>query len=185
LAKLGYKVTVFEALHTPGGVLVYGIPEFRLPKALVGSEIEGIRNLGVDIQTNVLIGRSVTIDELIDDGYAAVFVGSGAGLPKFMGIDGENLNGVYSANEFLTRVNLMRAYDFPNHPTPVKTGNRVAVIGGGNVAMDSARTAKRLGAEVVNIVYRRGEDELPARHEEIQHAKEEGIEFLLLRNLER
>lgn len=182
LAKLGYEVTIFEALHMPGGVLTYGIPEFRLPKALVAKEIENITGLGVQIEKNVLVGRSITIDELFEEGYKAVFVGSGAGLPNFMGIEGENLNGVYSANEFLTRSNLMKAYDFPNSPTPTKIGQKVAVVGGGNVAMDAARTAKRLGAEEVYIVYRRGEKELPARLEEIHHAKEEGIQFQLLTN---
>ena len=182
LAKLGYDVTIFEALHALGGVLMYGIPEFRLPKALVEKEIETIIDLGVKINKNVVVGRSITIDELFEEGYKAVFVGSGAGLPKFMGIEGESLNGVYAANEFLTRVNLMRAYDFPNSPTPVKVGKKVAVIGGGNVAMDAARTAKRLGADEVYIIYRRGEEELPARKEEIHHAKEEGIIFKLLAN---
>ncbi len=182
LIKLGYDVTIFEALHVLGGVLMYGIPEFRLPKGLVEKEIESIIKLGVKIEKNVIIGRSVTIDELFSDGYKAVFIGSGAGLPNFMGIEGENLNGVYSANEFLTRSNLMKAYDFPNNVTPIRTGNKVAVIGGGNVAMDAARTALRLGAEEVFIVYRRGEEELPARLEEIHHAKEEGIIFKLLTN---
>ena len=182
LAKLGYDVTIFEALHALGGVLMYGIPEFRLPKALVEKEIETIIDLGVKINKNVVVGRSITIDELFEEGYKAVFVGSGAGLPKFMGIEGESLKGVYAANEFLTRVNLMRAYDFPNSPTPVKVGKKVAVIGGGNVAMDAARTAKRLGADEVYIIYRRGEEELPARKEEIHHAKEEGIIFKLLAN---
>lgn len=182
LAKRGYDVTVFEALHETGGVLVYGIPEFRLPKALVAKEVDNVKKLGVHVETNVIVGRSITIDELKDEGYEAIFVGSGAGLPRFMGIPGENLNGVYAANEFLTRVNLMKAYQFPNHPTPVKIGEKVAVIGGGNVAMDAARTAKRLGAKEVYIVYRRGEEELPARKEEIHHAKEEGIIFKLLNN---
>lgn len=182
LIKKGYEVTVFEALHKAGGVLSYGIPEFRLPKALVAKEIETIQNLGVDIQTNVIVGRSITIDELIEDGYDAVFVGSGAGLPRFLNIPGENLLGVYSANEFLTRVNLMKAYQFPETPTPVKIGKNVAVVGAGNVAMDAARTAKRLGAENVYIVYRRSEEEVPARGEEVHHAKEEGIIFRLLNN---
>ncbi|NLK22132.1 MAG: NADPH-dependent glutamate synthase [Epulopiscium sp.] len=182
LAKLGYDVTIFEALHALGGVLMYGIPEFRLPKDLVEKEIETIINLGVKINKNVVVGRSITIDELFEEGYKAVFVGSGAGLPKFMGLEGESLNGVYAANEFLTRVNLMKAYDFPNSSTPVKVGKKVAVIGGGNVAMDAARTAKRLGAEEVYIIYRRSEEELPARKEEIHHAKEEGIIFNLLNN---
>lgn len=182
LAKKGYEVTIFEALHKAGGVLSYGIPEFRLPKDLVAKEIENVEKLGVRIETNVIIGRSITIDELMEDGYQAVFVGSGAGLPRFLNIPGENLLGVYSANEFLTRVNLMKAYNFPETPTPVKVGKKVAVVGAGNVAMDAARTAKRLGAEEVYIVYRRGEDELPARKEEIHHAKEEGIIFKLLNN---
>ena len=182
LIKKGYEVTVFEALHKAGGVLSYGIPEFRLPKDLVAKEIETVEKLGVDIETNVIVGRSVTIDELIDQGYGAVFVGSGAGLPRFLNIPGENLLGVYSANEFLTRVNLMKAYKFPETPTPVKVGKKVAVVGAGNVAMDAARTAKRLGAEEVYIVYRRSEEELPARAEEVHHAKEEGIIFKLLNN---
>ena len=181
LIKKGYDVTVFEALHKAGGVLSYGIPEFRLPKALVAREIKSVEDLGVDIETNVIVGRSVTIDELMEDGYEAVFVGSGAGLPRFLNIPGENLLGVYSANEFLTRVNLMKGYKFPEVPTPVKVGKRVAVVGAGNVAMDAARTALRLGAEV-HIVYRRSEAELPARAEEVHHAKEEGIIFDLLTN---
>ena len=182
LIKKGYDVTVFEALHKAGGVLSYGIPEFRLPKALVAREIKSVEDLGVDIETNVIVGRSVTIDELMEDGYEAVFVGSGAGLPRFLNIPGENLLGVYSANEFLTRVNLMKGYKFPEVPTPVKVGKRVAVVGAGNVAMDAARTAKRLGAEEVYIVYRRSEEEAPARLEELHHAKEEGIIFDLLTN---
>ncbi len=182
LAKKGYVVTIFEALHELGGVLMYGIPEFRLPKTLVQKEIDTIIKLGVHVEKNVIVGKSITVDELFDEGYKAVFIGSGAGLPRFMGLKGENLNGVYSANEFLTRVNLMKAYDFPNHPTPVRIGKRVAVIGGGNVAMDAARTAKRLGAEEVMIVYRRSKEELPARLEEVHHAEEEGIEFKLLNN---
>ena len=181
LIKKGYDVTVFEALHKAGGVLSYGIPEFRLPKALVAREIKSVEDLGVDIETNVIVGRSVTIDELMEDGYEAVFVGSGAGLPRFLNIPGENLLGVYSANEFLTRVNLMKGYKFPEAPTPVKVGKRVAVVGAGNVAMDAARTALRLGAEV-HVVYRRSEAELPARAEEVHHAKEEGIIFDLLTN---
>jgi glutamate synthase (NADPH/NADH) small chain len=185
LAKRGYEVTLFEALHDLGGVLMYGIPEFRLPKALVAKEVQSIIDMGVKIEKNVIVGRSITIEELMEEGFEAVFVGSGAGLPKFMGIDGENLNGVYSANEFLTRVNLMKAYDFPSNPTPVKAGKKVAVVGGGNVAMDAARTALRLGAEEVYIVYRRGEEELPARLEEIHHAKEEGVIFKLLNNPKR
>ncbi|NBJ90401.1 NADPH-dependent glutamate synthase [Acutalibacter sp. 1XD8-36] len=181
LARLGYEVTVFEALHTPGGVLVYGIPEFRLPKAIVQKEIEGLKAMGVRIETNMVIGRSLSIDELFGEGFEAVFIGSGAGLPRFMNIPGENLKGVYSANEFLTRVNLMKAY-LPGSDTPIQRGKRVAVVGGGNVAMDAARCAKRLGAEEVYIVYRRSEAELPARAEEVEHAKEEGIVFRLLNN---
>lgn len=182
LARLGYEVTLFEALHEVGGVLVYGIPEFRLPKQLVAKEVQQIVDMGVKIERNVIVGKSITIDELMADGFEAVFVGSGAGLPNFMKIPGENLNGVYSANEFLTRANLMKAYNFPNHKTPVFVGEHVAVVGGGNVAMDAARTAQRLGAKEVYIVYRRGEEELPARLEEIHHAKEEGIIFKLLCN---
>ena len=182
LIKKGYDVTVFEALHKAGGVLSYGIPEFRLPKALVAREIKSVEDLGVDIETNVIVGRSVTIDELMEDGYEAVFVGSGAGLPRFLNIPGENLLGVYSANEFLTRVNLMKGYKFPEAPTPVKVGKRVAVGGAGTEAMDAARTAKRLGAEEVYIVYRRSEEEAPARLEELHHAKEEGIIFKFLNN---
>ncbi|MEE0410221.1 MAG: NADPH-dependent glutamate synthase [Clostridia bacterium] len=183
LAKMGYKVTVYEAFHTAGGVLMYGIPEFRLPKSIVQKEISGLKAMGVDIQTNVIIGRTLTVDELLNDmGYDAVYIGSGAGLPRFMGIDGENLNGVYSANEFLTRINLMKGYKFPEYDTPVYVGKNVAVLGGGNVAMDAARSAKRLGAENVYIVYRRGKDELPARKEEVEHAEEEGIIFRLLEN---
>ncbi len=181
LAKKGYKVTIFEALHTAGGVLVYGIPEFRLPKAIVKKEIEGLKALGVDIQTNVVIGKTISIDELQSDyGYEAVFIGSGAGLPMFMNIPGENYKGVYSANEFLTRINLMKAY-VEGSDTPVQRPAKVAVVGGGNVAMDAARCAKRLGAEVY-IVYRRGMEELPARREEVEHAEEEGIIFKLLTN---
>ena len=182
LAKLGYEVTVFEALHEVGGVLVYGIPEFRLPKsAVVAKEIESVRRLGVQFETDVIVGRTVTVDSLLDEeGFDAVFVGSGAGLPRFMGIEGENLNGVLSANEFLTRANLMRAYD-DQYDTPIYVGKRVVVVGGGNVAMDAVRTAKRLGAEAT-IVYRRSETELPARVEEVHHAKEEGIEFRMLTN---
>ena len=181
LAKKGYAVTVFEALHTAGGVLVYGIPEFRLPKDIVQKEIDGLKALGVDVQTNMVIGRVLSIDELLEQGYEAVFIGSGAGLPRFMNIPGENLKGVYSANEFLTRVNLMKAYQ-PGSDTPIEHAKRVAVVGGGNVAMDAARCAKRLGAEEVFIVYRRSEKELPARAEEVEHAKEEGIVFHLLNN---
>lgn len=181
LAKKGYKVTVFEALHLAGGVLVYGIPEFRLPKAIVQKEVETLKKYGVDVQTNVVIGKTLTIDELFEDGYEAVFVGSGAGLPRFMGIPGESLKGVYSANEFLTRSNLMKAYMDDTH-TPIMHAKNVAVVGGGNVAMDAARTALRLGAENVYIVYRRSMTELPARKEEVEHAEEEGIKFELLRN---
>ena len=182
LAKLGYDVTIFEALHEPGGVLTYGIPEFRLPKqAVVQPEIDNVRKLGVKIETNVIIGKSVTIDELMDDeGYSAVFIGSGAGLPRFMGIPGENANGVFSANEYLTRSNLMKAFR-EDYDTPIAAGKKVVVVGGGNVAMDAARTALRLGAEV-HVVYRRSEKELPARAEEVHHAKEEGIIFNLLTN---
>ena len=179
LARKGYEVTVFEAFHKPGGVLVYGIPEFRLPKAIVSKEIEQLKKMGVKIETNYVVGRTRTVDELFEDGFEAIFVGSGAGLPSFMNIPGENLNGVYSANEYLTRINLMKAYD-SNYDTPMKRYANVAVIGGGNVAMDAARSAKRMGAENVYIVYRRGEKELPARLEEIHHAKEEGIEFKFL-----
>ena len=181
LAKKGYEVTVFEALHTAGGVLVYGIPEFRLPKKIVAKEVETLKKLGVKIETNVVIGKTLTIDELFEQGFEAVFVGSGAGLPNFMGIPGEALNGVYSANEFLTRSNLMKSY-LDNPETPIMKGGKVAVVGGGNVAMDAARTALRLGAEKVYIVYRRSMDELPARREEVEHAEEEGIEFKLLCN---
>ena len=181
LAKLGYEVTIFEALHKAGGVLVYGIPEFRLPKSIVQTEIDKLKSLGVDIQTNIVVGKTLDIDELFEMGYESVFVGSGAGLPKFMGIAGESLNGVYSANEFLTRSNLMGAFK-TGSSTPIKVGAKVAVVGGGNVAMDAARTALRLGAENVYIVYRRSETELPARREEVEHAKEEGIEFKLLTN---
>ncbi len=182
LAKMGYDVTIFEALHEAGGVLVYGIPEFRLPKdSVVKAEIENVKKLGVKIETNVIVGRTVTIDELLEEeGFEAVFIGSGAGLPKFMGIKGENANGVFSANEFLTRNNLMKAYK-NEYDTPVKIGKKVAVVGGGNVAMDAARTALRLGAEV-HIIYRRSEEELPARKEEVHHAKEEGVIFDVLTN---
>ena len=181
LAKKGYEVTVFEALHTAGGVLVYGIPEFRLPKKIVAKEVDTLKKLGVHIETNVVIGKTLTIDELFEMGYEAVFVGSGAGLPNFMGIPGESLKGVYSANEFLTRSNLMKSY-LQNPETPIMKGGKVAVVGGGNVAMDAARTALRLGAEKVYIVYRRSMEELPARREEVEHAEEEGIEFRLLCN---
>ena len=179
LASRGYKVTVFEALHTEGGVLVYGIPEFRLPKKIVADEIANLKTRGVEFETNTIVGRSILVDELFADGYEAVFVGSGAGLPNFMKVQGEDLNGVYSANEFLTRVNLMKAYR-DDAATPIKRGKSVAVVGGGNVAMDAARCALRLGAEKVTVVYRRGAAELPARREEVEHAQEEGIEFLYL-----
>lgn len=182
LAQRGYEVTIFEALHELGGVLVYGIPEFRLPKQLVKAEIDQVLELGVTVHKNVIVGQSVLFEDLFAQGYRAVFIGSGAGLPRFMNIPGESLNGVYSANEFLTRVNLMKAYQKNAIGTPIKTGDKVAVVGGGNVAMDAARTAKRLGAGQVSIVYRRSEQELPARLEEVHHAKEEGIEFRLLAN---
>ena len=181
LAKKGYEVTVFEALHTAGGVLVYGIPEFRLPKAIVQKEVDNLTAMGVKMETNMVIGKTLTIDELFDMGFEAVFVGSGAGLPKFMNIPGENLKGVYSANEFLTRINLMKAYK-DGADTPIQHSQKVAVVGGGNVAMDAARTALRLGAEKVYIVYRRSLEELPARKEEVEHAMEEGIDFQLLNN---
>ncbi|HAW50255.1 TPA: glutamate synthase (NADPH), homotetrameric [bacterium] len=182
LAKLDYKVTIFEALHKTGGVLVYGIPEFRLPKAIVEQEVEFVKRLGVELKLSVVIGRTLTIDDLFSEGYDAIFVGVGAGLPHFMDIPGENLNGVYSANEYLTRVNLMKAYLFPEYDTPIKKGKRVAVVGGGNVAMDAARTALRLGADQVFIIYRRSQVEMPARREEVHHAEEEGIEFKTLTN---
>lgn len=181
LAKKGYQVTIFEALHTAGGVLVYGIPEFRLPKDIVKKEIDNLKDLGVDVQTNMVIGKVLSIDELMDMGYEAVYIGSGAGLPRFMKIPGENLKGVYSANEFLTRVNLMKAYK-NSSATPIMHAKKVAVVGGGNVAMDAARSALRLGAEEVHIIYRRSENELPARAEEVHHAKEEGIIFRTLTN---
>lgn len=183
LAKLGYDVTLYEALHAAGGVLMYGIPQFRLPKEIVQHEISALKKLGVKIITNAVIGRTFTIKELMkEEGINVIYIGTGAGLPHFMHIDGENLNGVYSANEFLTRVNLMKAYEFPNYATPVYVGKKAAIVGAGNVAMDAARTAKRLGAEQVYIIYRRGEDEMPARKEEIAHAKDEGIELRLLNN---
>ena len=184
LAKLGYEVTVFEAFHTAGGVLSYGIPEFRLPKRVVREEVENLKQMGVNVMTNMVIGQVLTVDELFEMGFEAIFIGSGAGLPNFMGIEGENLNGVFSANEFLTRINLMRAFD-ENYDTPLYKFNSAAVIGGGNVAMDAARSAKRMGAEKVYIIYRRSEQEMPARNEEIHHAKEEGIEFLLLNNIKK
>jgi len=182
LVKMGYSVTVFESLHIPGGVLSYGIPEFRLPKEIVRREIEYLQKLGVEIKCNCLIGKTFTVEDLFSKGYSAVFIGTGAGLPNFMNIPGENLNGVYSANEFLTRVNLMKAYKFPEYDTPVKVGKKVVTVGAGNVAMDAARTALRLGAEESYIVYRRSEAEIPARLEEVHHAKEEGIKFELLTN---
>lgn len=183
LIRWGYQVTVFEALHDLGGVLIYGIPEFRLPKKIVRDEVEMLKALGVDFQTDVVVGKTITVDEIMEMGYQAVFLGTGAGLPKFMGIPGENLNGVFSANEFLTRINLMKAYLFPEYDTPVKVGARVAVIGAGNVAMDAARSARRLpNVKEVYIVYRRSEAEMPARKEEVEHAKEEGIIFKTLTN---
>lgn len=182
LAKAGHGVTVFEALHVAGGVLMYGIPEFRLPKATVQTEIANLEKLGVEILTNQVVGKVTSVDELLENGYDAVFIGTGAGLPYFMGIPGENLNGVYSANEFLTRTNLMKGYRFPEYATPVKVGQKVAVLGAGNVAMDAARTALRLGAEEVSIIYRRSREEMPARHEEAEHAEEEGVIFRLLTN---
>ena len=181
LAKKGYDVTIFEAFHEAGGVLMYGIPEFRLPKEIVKKEVEELKSLGVKIETNVIIGKTILLDELMETyGFDAVYLGTGAGLPSFMGIEGENLNGVYSANEFLTRINLMKGYKFPEYDTPVYIGKSVAVFGGGNVAMDAARCAKRLGAENVYIIYRRGKEELPARSEEVEHAEEEGIIFKFL-----
>ena len=182
LVKMGHATAIFEALHVAGGVLTYGIPEFRLPKDIVQGEVDYVASLGVEIKLDSVVGKLMTIDELLKDGYDAVFLGTGAGLPMFLGCPGENLNGIYSANEFLTRVNLMKAYQFPKYDTPVRIGRRVAVIGGGNVAMDSARCALRLGAEKVYIVYRRSEVELPARREEVENAKEEGIIFKLLTN---
>ncbi len=185
LAKLGHEVTIFEALHVAGGVLMYGIPEFRLPKVIVQEEVDYVISLGVKLKLDSVVGKLVTVDELLSNGYDAVFLGTGAGLPMFMNIPGENLNGIYSANEFLTRVNLMKAYKFPEYDTPVKVGRRVSVIGGGNVAMDAARCALRLGAEEVSIIYRRSEAEMPARREEVENAKEEGINFRLLTNPKR
>ena len=181
LAKMGFKVTIFEALHVPGGVLMYGIPEFRLPKSVVQAEVQNLKRLGVDIQVNAVVGKFATVEEIMGEyGYDAVFIGTGAGLPHFMRIPGENACGVYSANEFLTRTNLMKAYLFPEYDTPILVGRKVAVLGGGNVAMDSARTALRLGAEESWIVYRRSKNELPARHEEVEHAEEEGVRFAFL-----
>ena len=181
LAKQGYQVTMFEAFHTAGGVLVYGIPEFRLPKAIVANEVKKLTAMGVDLETDMVVGKTYTVDEMFEEGYEAVFVGSGAGLPMFMGIPGETLAGVYSANEYLTRINLMKAY-LNTYDTPIKKIKKAAIVGGGNVAMDAARCAMRMGAEHVYVVYRRGEEEMPARREEIHHAKEEGIEFLFLNN---
>jgi glutamate synthase (NADPH/NADH) small chain len=182
LARMGHGVTIFEALHVAGGVLMYGIPEFRLPKEIVQNEVDFVASLGVEIKLDSVVGKLVTLDEVLANGYDAVFLGTGAGLPMFMNVEGENLNGIYSANEFLTRVNLMKAYRFPEYDTPVKVGKKVAVIGGGNVAMDSARCALRLGADDVYIIYRRSEVELPARREEVENAQEEGIHFKLLTN---
>jgi glutamate synthase (NADPH) small chain len=182
MRRRGHSVTVFELLHVAGGVLMYGIPEFRLPKAIVAREIQSLKDMGVDIEVNQVIGRTRTVQELLDGGYDAVFIGTGAGLPQFLGVPGESLNGVYSANEFLTRTNLMKAYLFPEYDTPIKVGERVVTVGGGNVAMDAARTALRLGAKESIIVYRRSEAELPARSEEVHHAKQEGIQFQLLTN---
>ena len=181
LAKMGHKVVIFEALHAPGGVLIYGIPEFRLPKEIVHAEVDYIKQLGVEIKYDVVVGKSITVQELLED-YDAVFIGTGAGLPKWLNIPGENLDGVYSANEFLTRVNMMKAYDFPHHCTPCSVGSVVATFGAGNVAMDCARTALRMGAKESYIIYRRSEQEMPARIEEIHHAKEEGVKFRLLTN---
>jgi glutamate synthase (NADPH) small chain len=185
LAKLGHKITVFEALHVAGGVLMYGIPEFRLPKAIVQGEVDYVKSMGVDIRLDSVMGKIATVDELMNNGYDAVFLGTGAGLPMFLNIPGENLNGIYSANEFLTRVNLMKAYLFPVYDTPIQIGKKVAVIGGGNVAMDAARCALRLGADQVYIVYRRSREEMPARHEEVENAEEEGIIFKILTNPKR
>ena len=185
LAKLGHSVTIFEALHVAGGVLMYGIPEFRLPKDIVQAEVDYVASLGVRIELDTVVGKTMSVDDLIDSGYQAVFLGPGAGAPMFLNIPGENLNGIYSANEFLTRVNLMKAYRFPEYDTPVKIGQRVGVVGGGNVAMDAARCALRLGAEEVYIIYRRSEVEMPARREEVENAKEEGIQFKLLTNPKR
>jgi glutamate synthase (NADPH/NADH) small chain len=182
LALRGFQVTIFESLHAAGGVLQYGIPQFRLPKEIVAREVDYIKRLGVKVETSVLVGQTVTVEELLKDGYDTIFIGTGAGLPYFLNVPGENLNGVYSANEFLTRVNLMKAYRFPEYDTPVRVGERVAVVGAGNVAMDGARTSLRLGAKEVYIVYRRSAEEMPARHEEIENAKEEGIIFRLLTN---
>ncbi|HUU62656.1 MAG TPA: NADPH-dependent glutamate synthase [Dehalococcoidia bacterium] len=185
LAKMGHQVTLFEALHVAGGVLMYGIPEFRLPKHIVQTEVQYVKSLGVEVRLDSVVGKTMTIDEIMEDGYDAIFMGTGAGLPMFLNIPGENLNGIYSANEFLTRTNLMKAYLFPEYDTPIKRGGRVMVIGGGNVAMDSARCALRLGADEVYIVYRRSEAEIPARREEVENAQEEGIIFKFLTNPKR
>lgn len=181
-ARMGYDVKIFEALHKPGGVLVYGIPEFRLPKAIVGREVEALKKMGVELECNVIVGKTITIEQLFEEGYEAIFLGLGAGLPRFLGVKGENLLGMYSANEFLTRINLMKAYKFPEYDTPINVGRKVAVVGGGNVAMDSVRSALRLGAEEVHIIYRRSRKEMPARDEEIENAEEEGVIFDLLVN---
>ncbi len=181
-ARMGYEVKVFEALHKPGGVLAYGIPEFRLPKEIVGREVETLKNMGVELECNIIVGKTVTVKQLFEEGYEAIFLGLGAGLPRFLGVEGENLLGIYSANEFLTRINLMKAYKFPEYDTPINVGKKVAVVGGGNVAMDSARSAVRLGAEEIHIVYRRSRKEMPARNEEIENAEEEGVIFDLLVN---
>ncbi len=181
-ARMGYDVKIFEALHKPGGVLVYGIPEFRLPKAIVGREVEALKQMGVELECNVIVGRTITVEQLFEEGYEAIFLGLGAGLPRFLGVKGENLLGIYSANEFLTRINLMKAYKFPEYDTPISIGKKVAVVGGGNVAMDSARSAVRLGAQEVHIVYRRSRQEMPARNEEIENAVEEGVILDLLVN---
>jgi len=181
-ARMGYDVKILEALHKPGGVLAYGIPEFRLPKVIVGREVEALKKMGVELECNVIVGKTITIEQLFEEGYDAIFLGLGAGLPRFLGIEGENLLGIYSANEFLTRINLMKAYKFPEYDTPINIGKKVAVVGGGNVAMDSARSAVRLGAEEVHIIYRRSRQEMPARNEEIENAEEEGVIFDLLVN---
>ncbi|MHB1415048.1 MAG: FAD-dependent oxidoreductase, partial [Chloroflexota bacterium] len=182
LARMGHEVTIFEALHGPGGVLMYGIPPFRLPRKVLEAEVKYVQEMGVEIRYDWIIGRTATLDDLLEEGYEAVFLGTGAGLPQFLGIPGENLSGVYSANEFLTRSNLMHAYEFPNFDTPIKVGQRVGVVGSGNVAMDASRTALRLGADKVYVIYRRSRAEMPARAEEIHHAEQEGIEFRLLTN---
>jgi len=181
-ARMGYEVKIFEALHQPGGVLVYGIPEFRLPKEIVGREVETLKKMGVELECNIVIGRTITMEQLFEEGYQAIFIGVGAGLPRFLGIEGENLLGIYSANEFLTRINLMKAYKFPDYDTPISVGKKVAVIGGGNVTMDSARSAVRLGTEEVHVIYRRSRKEMPARSEEIENAEEEGVIFDFLVN---